>query len=1160
MVVNSPPTITGGRYQLLNKLGAGGMGVVYRAYDRLMGRHVALKHVKLSQEPADDSPIRIALAQEFQILASLRHPHVISVLDFGFDAGQAPYFTMDLLVYPETILAAGQKLPLAGKVDLLVQVLQALAYVHRRGILHRDLKPGNILVSDHQVRVLDFGLSMQINPPGVLLGTPAYIAPELLQGDTASPASDLYAVGIIAYELFTGQHPFDIDDISHLFSQVLNTKPSLQMLQQSLESADQPPTMPSRLPELDLDDTVDALSKAKDATRPGSEKVDSDEDTTVVHKSDVSDETTHPNASVAPTRPRIPLDTSASGSVLDAIEPGSEHPLVIVVSRLLEKRPEDRYANAISVIYDLSEAIGVPLPVETVATRESFLQAAHFVGRESQLDQLKTALESAIGKHGSAWLIGGESGVGKSRLLSELRTHALVAGALVWRGQAISEAGGPYHAWREPLRRLILNTELSDADAALLKLVVPDIDNLLGRPINAATELDPEQMRSRLNALITSVFHRQTQPVVLILEDLHWAGSESLSVLQQICLAVQDLPLLILASYRDDEKPGLPKELPEMQALKLERLKEQDIATLSESMLGDAGRRPEVLTLLRRETEGNVFFLVEVVRALAEEAGQLEKIGVMTLPAHVFAGGIERIVKRRLDRLPAEAYPLLDLGAVFGRQLDLAVLQAATPGVDLETWVQLCSDAAVLDFQEGVWQFTHDKLREGVLNALRPDVRPELHRQIAVAVEKVYPDQVVTLAYHWRMAGDVEQELKYVILAGELSDRVSLFQDSVTYFRRALKLLDEKNGTSQRAHLKVKLGRVYARLNAHNDAARCLKDALTLAADTGDREVTADALVWLGNITRVQGQHDDAANYYAQGLATSREIGARHQEADALRGLARIAGAKGQYSEAQQRLEESLGISRKIDDPEGSAHALSDLAVVATMQGTYDEAVLRLEESLSIFTRIGDRCGVANALVSLGMTAHYQGAPDKGVQYWEKSLSISREIGDRWSVGATLNNLGYSALLQGNYTQVETYLEESLDIFRDVGDLASAVQALINLGHAASALNDNEKAAEHYCDALQSALQIDAAPLLLEIVAGIARLRIREGKANEALGLVSLALHHPGTNSDIKAIAEPLLDELRNTLPAADIKTALDAGQVQDLKAVATKLLDSCSS
>ncbi len=341
--------LIGGRYILHEQQGTGSQGTVYRATDRLTGQTVALKRVTAplrQSEAMAEEELRLTLANEFQTLASLHHPYIIGVLDYGFDAQRQPYFTMDYLRDAQTILEAGAGKPVAAQVELLIQVLEALVYLHRQGVLHRDLKPSNVLVVDGVARVTDFGLSVSRDQARGAVGTFAYLAPEVMVGKPAGEPADLYAVGIIAYELFAGRHPFDLANLSRFINGALNASPDLAAL-----------------------------------------GVDSD--------------------------------------------------LAAVVGCLLAKDPHSRYANAEAAIAAFSRAVGRALPRETSAIRESFLQAAKFVGRRTELSRLTRALDEACAGRGSAWLVGGESGVGKSRLLDELRTRALVRGALAhpWPGR-----------------------------------------------------------------------------------------------------------------------------------------------------------------------------------------------------------------------------------------------------------------------------------------------------------------------------------------------------------------------------------------------------------------------------------------------------------------------------------------------------------------------------------------------------------------------------------------------------------------------------------------------------------------------------------------------------------------------------------------------------
>lgn len=793
----------GNRYQPVRELGKGGMGVIYAALDRLTGQMVALKLIATSavkasletgQYPED---LKLALSREFQVLASLRHPHIISVLDYGFDSpgedGQRqPYYTMELLNGSQNILKASENQPLPVKLGLLIELLQALTYLHRRGILHHDLKPENVLRDEQgQIKVLDFGISIDRNQTEgtqETMGTLAYMAPEVLMGRDAAEASDLYAVGVIAYEVLTGRYPFDTSNLSVLVDAIIREEPDLTPLQ-----------------EFERDSDAASIAEAPTESRL------SDAFSTVT--------------GVPPVDTPVPR-SSGTGS----FEP-APHSLPTIIQRLLLKDPTERYHDAQEVIRDLCAAGNLPLPAESSDIRDSFLQAAQFIGRETEFKSLQDALKMMLTGIGSAWLVAGESGIGKSRLLDELRTHALIQGAWVIRGQAVEGGGLLYELWRTPLRRLVLSTPLDDLEAGILKEVIPDIGVLLERDIPDAPELDSSVARQRLLHTIAAVFKRQTQPLVLLLEDLHWAN-EDLEILKQLVPLVNEQALLIIGSYRHDEALDLAAQLPTMKLIRLERLAKTEIEALSTSMLGRGGHNPDVVSLLQEETEGNIFFIVEVIRTLAEEVGSLDKVGLETLPVRVFAGGVQQIIRRRLGRVPEDARHLLKLAAIAGRQLDLNMMQCLA-GDRLERWLTICADTAVLEIYDGAWRFAHDKLREALLADLIPFETSRLNREVALALEAAYPaadDRELwasVLAEHWHEAGDSQREAEYLELAGKKALESAVYEKAISYFNRALVL--KKDATpNQKAALNYALGDAYYNLGHLDQAYTCLILALTL--------------------------------------------------------------------------------------------------------------------------------------------------------------------------------------------------------------------------------------------------------------------------------------------------------------------------------------------
>lgn len=952
------------RYRIIKRLGSGGMGTVYRVYDRLNREDIALKRVSLDtrhiqtdnsgatmQLGAGHTPnfdYRLALAQEYRTLASLRHPHIISVLDYGFDDEHRPYFTMELMRRSESLLQAAKKRPQRERIELLLQVLQALAYLHRRGVIHRDLKPDNVLVRDGQVKVLDFGLALTrglVQPEERVVGTLGYIAPELLTGEAATVQSDLYSFGTIAYEILGGDHPFNTASANKLLNDVLYTP------------AD-----------------IDALD----------------------------------------------IDVS----------------LTVALGRLLSKDPAVRYDSPREVMEIFARAASIDAVPETPSIRESFLQAADLIGRDEEIAKLRTLLNETVNGSGSAWLIGGESGVGKSRLVEELRAMALVRGAQVLVGQAVNDVGTPFHLWRNVLRQLALQTPLSVFEASLLKPLVPDIGDLIGQYVPDAPPVDPSAAQTRFLLLVEDIFRRQQQPVVLLLEDLQWGG-QSLTVLERLSRFAPDLPLLIVGTYRDDELPGLPQKIPAAQVMPLERLSQQKIAELSASMLGDAvGRDPAVVQLVQRESEGNVFFIVEIVRALAEDAGRMDRIGQGSLPSRIFADGIHSIIQRRLRRVSDADRQLLQVAAVAGRELDLNLLRQAAPeDDDLSAWLSACSDASVLDVKDDRWRFAHDKLREGLLAEMSAAFKSGLHEQVARAIESAYPDdrsRAGVLAFHWREAGDADKESHYARRAGAQAYATASYKEAADYFGRALMLSDRvllddvERGVilGRLASIAFITGDVDGSLQRFGEALDVLGEPLPddeaaldaamqqlglreviqrqlpaerLSHDAGQRELTLSR-IYRDFATTLYWANRPKALIYAS-LANVRAAEKVEDSPELLIAYGNLAATLGvglQWHEAARHYDARVHeLAARIDEPLAYAGVLTLMLSYLMGQGDWDTLGNYIETALHIVEKNADYRNWGDLLTHAANKGLYDGNYARGAAYAEQLRDVAERSGNR---------------------------------------------------------------------------------------------------------------------------------------------------------------------
>ena len=223
-----------GRYEVVAELGRGAMGVVYKARDPQIDRFVAVKTVSMwGQEPDEEKEFRLRFVHEAHAAGRLHHPGIVAIFDAGENPEtHDPYIVLEY-VAGETlnrILAREKKLPPARALELAEEIAEALDYAHAQGVIHRDIKPGNILVTEAgRAKIADFGIAKlnlaHFTVPGHLLGTPAYMAPEQLSGEGVDGRSDLFSVGVILYAMVTGHSPFQGDSATTVSFKVANREP-----------------------------------------------------------------------------------------------------------------------------------------------------------------------------------------------------------------------------------------------------------------------------------------------------------------------------------------------------------------------------------------------------------------------------------------------------------------------------------------------------------------------------------------------------------------------------------------------------------------------------------------------------------------------------------------------------------------------------------------------------------------------------------------------------------------------------------------------------------------------------------------------------------------------------------------------------------------------
>jgi len=757
--------------------------------------------VKVLLQAALDSEKRARLLREAQAAARLNHPNVASVYDAGETDG-SPFIVMELVEGPS--LHEQRPEALDHILAIACQVCAALEHAHAHGIVHRDLKPENVLLA-----------------PDPSTGT--HSTAKLVDfGLARSLASRLTSEGTIvgtafylAPELALGQ---DFDGRADLYS--------LGVMLYELTTG--------RLPFL-ADDPVAVISQ-------------------------------HLHAPVVPPR---------------AKNPGIPPALDRLIVHLLCKNPDDRPSSAAEVLRSLDspELLDTQdLPGEEISVLER-IERGRMVGRERELHEARVLWNQALSGQGRTLLIRGEPGIGKTRLVRELVTQAEVTGSRALLGACYAEGGVPYAPFAQILQQALdigvyesLNLpEFVLADlftlAPALRLRFPAATAGPSAPLRTSPPLDdPRAEQHRLFESLVLLFAALSEqaPLLLVLEDAHWAGSGTLFLLRHLARQMQRARVMIVATYRQvelDAARPLHEVLLDLQRerlatrLNLSRLDREQTGELLE-ILFDEEIAPESLAGIYAETEGNPFFIEEVCKALVGSGKLYFQDGRWHRPSMEELGvpqSVRVAIQSRLNVLPAEAQETLRLAAILGREFEFDILAEASDH-DEEVLIEALEDAERALLVEkvspeagGTFALVHGLIASTLIESTRTLQRRQLHRRAAAAIEARRPDdssRLEALAYHYSEAGEGEKAANYLLQAGDQARVLYAHREAIDYYQQALHYLQEQAARSDEperdlrraARTLMKLGLTYHNAYEFRASRQAYEEGFALWQRAGEAE------------------------------------------------------------------------------------------------------------------------------------------------------------------------------------------------------------------------------------------------------------------------------------------------------------------------------------
>lgn len=977
-----------GRYKLLSEIGRGGFAAVYRARDHHLDRLVALK--ELNAHLLTDTRWVRRFHREAKFIAHLDHPHIVTVFDVAQIQGR--HFIVMRLVEGESLaqrLARQGRLTWPEAVKLISDVAAGLDYAHRRGILHRDLKPANILLDPERGPLLsDFGLatladenSFSLNQSQHVVGTTHYIAPEVWDGQPATPQTDIYALGCVFYELLTSQKLFAGEmppSVMRAHFQPLTLPQSwpddvpaglAEVLERTLakEPGDRYPTAA---------DFVAALAGLNQ--RQAAKSSQTNTQTILALAAQERDNGQYQAAIERLTArlPQAPADEAIhrelmrlyalAGQRHEALRQYQECVDILKTERNASPAPETR-ALYQQIINDDS-ALLTPAPSGAAAPPPSIRVEGHgvpLVGRGQELETIKARIQAACQGQGGTILLAGVSGVGKTRLAYEAMQSVASQGVTTLAGAAYEQEGHlAYHPFIEAFDHY-LNEHRRPPDQNPITNYVP---------IGAS---DPQQENSALFKSVVTFLTGLAQggPVVLLIDDLHAADEASLSLFHYLARQTGSAPLVLLATHRTDVGlNGLSPFGSLLNALYREQLSAiVKLAPLSEAvgakiishtLEGEAA--PTLVKAILDIAEGNPFYIQEISRAMLkaehlvreDDRWRLAAGATMQVPAQ-----LRDLLRERVQRLGQAVETTLTAAAVIGREFRFALLRSVAdlPDGTLFDALDDALAAHLIEETEHGYRFQHSLIRHALYDALNRQRRQWLHTRTAEAIEAAYGQHpegllphVENLAYHYNLSHQQIRALPYLIQAARKARKVFAVEVANDYLERALALMDEAGieDPAQRWPVLRRLGLLATTLADTSRAVARFEQALALPPTDTWRLTDAE---------RVQ-----VHRYAARALITA-----------------------GQAEAAEQHLQNAMEII--ADTHQASldyANLLYDVALWHWHNNEYQEAFETAERSLDIAERLDNVPARARAYEMLALAGHSLGEWQDGLNYEQQRSTL----------------------------------------------------------------------------------------------------------------------------------------------------------------------------
>jgi len=990
------------QYEILEEIGSGGMGTVFKARDLSLDRTVAIKILKPDSGSGGSDWVD-QLKSEAQAAAKISSPNVVTIHQVGEDS-DPPYIVMEY-VRGENIR---QEIKKRGSFDvpeaarIACQVCDALAAAHREHILHKDIKPENVIISEEgTVKVMDFGIAKAAAPNQsgrdedvAFMGTAAYMSPEQVLGNPLDERTDLYSLGVVMYELLTGRLPFEGDTVAEILEKkVRETAPLPSDLGFSLPGKLESLVMKAieNDPELRFRSAMELKRALLSCVPAGGDG-----------------------------RPDVGQKDA------ERIEPphgrGSRPDLVgrdEIINQLCDSLERTKLGSGAAAV----------------------LSGEGGVGKTAILDETESAAE----RMGFVVLRG--------RCMYQDMPVPYFPYVSAIRGLLESPSGDSLSRAEMDEIKALIETGVTE-----LRLFVPYLATVLDtdhrRGLEGAgkgtKDADPSKIFAALGRLFKSVWEHR--PLLLILDDFQWVDRSSLQFFHYLGRLSRQSKMLMVAAYRPEDLQRdsngsvhqVCDTLSRMEAegrltrMEVERLSKSDTFELLRTALRNTRFTEEFRSALYMETLGNPAFVLECLKSLRED-GTIKWLDghwqcVESIPSIRVPKRARDAIERRLECLGRDERRMLACASVQGCNFTSDALCAAMGMERLELLTvlhELEKSYQLVRFQNGAYTFEHPLLWECAYDSLSQELKQEYHLLIARFLEKGFrPDSassLFSLANHYFKGGDYEKALPYLEQSVRRAEELHAHTEALAHLEKALEALNHLPSSKERMEQRLRL----------------LEDAGGQAVALGD---------WRRAIARYE---------EARGICTGRNDIIEYARFTRLMGRAEF--ERQNWDEAQSRFTESMSIYAEQNRVEEMGEIYLNLGAVSFELGRLDEVVDLFGKALEIGEALENRSLLARAYNNLGAASNVIGDRHKAIEYYQKCLDNCVAAEDRVGEARAYHNIGLTYSELKNWAEAGNFFMKASLAAEELNNKALHCLSTLALAEAYARLG-RLKESEELCD------------------------------------------------------------------------------------------------